>query len=219
MTKPHLVSFDLCPYVQRSAVTLEEKGVDYDLTYIDLADKPDWFLDISPMGTVPVLRVGDDTVLESDVIAEYLDEVYEPRLHPSDPLDKALDRSWMAFVAGLGGPAYMMMVGKDEETVQNHASKAKSKLSRIEDKVEGPFFRGEDFRLIDACSASFMQRLLWLDARAPELGLFEDAPRCKAWAEALVARPSVKQSLKDDIEAIFDAYLDDHDAWLAGRAA
>ncbi len=37
-----LVSFDLCPFVQRSAIALEEKGIDYDMVYIDLRNKPDW---------------------------------------------------------------------------------------------------------------------------------------------------------------------------------
>ena len=43
-----LVSHALCPYVQRAAIVLREKGVPFERRDIDLANKPDWFLRISP---------------------------------------------------------------------------------------------------------------------------------------------------------------------------
>lgn len=217
MSKPHLVSFDLCPYVQRSVATLEAKGVEYDITYIDLANKPDWFLDISPLGKVPVLRVGETTLFESDVIAEYLDEVHGPQLHPADALEKGLHRAWMSYVSGLGSAAYRLMTTSDEATAHKAADDANAKLAVIEEQVTGPFFDGPDFQLIDACSASFLQRLLWSDARAPQLGLFKDAPKSRAWAEALVAHEAVKASTKSNIEEIFDAYLAKKEAWLGAQ--
>lgn len=71
MTKPTLISFKLCPYVQRSVINLLEKKVDYEIKYIDLANKPEWFLKISPFRRVPVLVVGEDVLFESAVINEY----------------------------------------------------------------------------------------------------------------------------------------------------
>ena len=53
----HLIGQDLCPYVQRARVVLNEKAVPYRMTVIDLAAKPAWFLDVSPLGRVPVLLV------------------------------------------------------------------------------------------------------------------------------------------------------------------
>ncbi len=73
MVKPKLISFKICPYVQRSVITLKEKNVDFDIEYIDLANKPEWFLKISPLGRVPVLQVGEEVLFESAVINEYLD--------------------------------------------------------------------------------------------------------------------------------------------------
>ena len=49
----HLVSHALCPYVQRAVISLTEKGVEFERTTIDLANKPDWFLAISPLGKTP----------------------------------------------------------------------------------------------------------------------------------------------------------------------
>lgn len=89
----HLISHDLCPYFQRAAIALCEKGVSFERTYVDLANKPDWFLAISPLGKTPVLKIGDEVFFESAVICDYLDEVEPPRLHPVDPLARAQHRA------------------------------------------------------------------------------------------------------------------------------
>jgi len=94
--KLELISFKICPYVQRSVIVLKHKHADFDVTYIDLGNPPDWFREISPFGKVPVLRVDDSEVIfESAVIAEFLDEVTpgEP-LQPQDPLLRAKNRAW-----------------------------------------------------------------------------------------------------------------------------
>ena len=75
-----LISTKRCPFVQRSTITLEQKKVPYKITFIDLADKPDWFLEISPARRIPVLRdrsVGIEgvagTIADSSAICLYLD--------------------------------------------------------------------------------------------------------------------------------------------------
>ena len=57
MKKIELISFKLCPFVQRSVITLLKKGVEFKITYVDLANKPDWFLAISPLGKVSCAQV------------------------------------------------------------------------------------------------------------------------------------------------------------------
>ena len=104
--KLELISFHLCPFVQRSVITLKEKGADYAVTYIDLADKPEWFLRISPEGKVPVLRVDDEHIIfESAVINEFVNEVTPGDLHPSDPVQKAYNRAWIAFGENCSTPS------------------------------------------------------------------------------------------------------------------
>ena len=94
----HLISHALCPYVQRSVITLEEKDIRYTRTDIDLANKPVWFKQKSPMSKVPLLLVDDDYVLfESAVICEYLDEVTIDSIHPTNSLEKAQHRAWIEF--------------------------------------------------------------------------------------------------------------------------
>lgn len=92
-----LVSHHLCPYVQRAVITLLEKEIPHQRTYIDLSNKPDWFRQISPLGKVPLLKVGDEVLFESAVICEYLDEITPGSLHPTDPLAKAKHRAWIEF--------------------------------------------------------------------------------------------------------------------------
>lgn len=84
MANLRLVSHPLCPYVQRAAIALAEKGVPYERIDVDLANKPDWFLEISPLGKTPVLDAGGRAIFESAVILEYLEDTRPNPLHPSD---------------------------------------------------------------------------------------------------------------------------------------
>src|ERR1700751_419970 len=92
-----LISHKLCPYVQRAVIALTEKGVPFDRIDIDLANKPDWFLKLSPLGKTPVLVVGDRAIFESAVILEYLAETQAGPLHPADALERAEHRGWIEF--------------------------------------------------------------------------------------------------------------------------
>jgi len=68
-------------------MVLLHKEVSFEYTEIDLADKPDWFLAVSPYGKVPVLEATGTTLYESAIINEYLDEAYtESRLLSEDRL-------------------------------------------------------------------------------------------------------------------------------------
>src|ERR1700758_2377104 len=97
-----LISHKLCPYVQRAVIALTEKGVPFERIDIDLANKPAWFLEVSPLGKGPVLVVaterGEVALFESNVICEYIEETQGgPSLHPSDALTRAEHRAWMEF--------------------------------------------------------------------------------------------------------------------------
>ncbi|KAJ0979424.1 hypothetical protein J5N97_014898 [Dioscorea zingiberensis] len=71
-----------CPFCQRVLLTLEEKKIPYELKLINLDKKPDWFLEISPEGKVPVFK-GDNGkwIPDSDVITKIIEEKY-----PNPPL-------------------------------------------------------------------------------------------------------------------------------------
>ncbi|PNX75228.1 glutathione S-transferase chloroplastic-like, partial [Trifolium pratense] len=70
-----------CPFTQRVLLTLEEKHLPYEQKLVDLRNKPEWFLEISPEGKVPVINIDGKWVPDSDVITQILEEKY-----PSPPL-------------------------------------------------------------------------------------------------------------------------------------
>lgn len=203
MSQLRLVSFELCPFVQRSTIALEEKGVDYDIEYIDLSDKPEWFLAISPHGKVPVLQVGQTVLFESVVILEYLDETREPRLHPEDALERARDRAWFSVADAINGQAWGMMAASDRAALEHHAAKLQGLLAQLEAEVVGPHWRGEGFCAMDAVVYPGLQRARWLAELYSELGHFGGVPKVDAWEASLAERPSVRASTVPDIRARF----------------
>ncbi len=205
MAALHLISFDICPFVQRSTIALEEKGVEYELTFIDLADKPDWFLAISPRGKVPLLKVDDAVLFESTAILEYLDETVEPRLHDADPIVRARDRAWFSIADELFGAVWGMMSAPDRDALAGKAEAVRGAMTRLSGDLEGPLWHGERFSALDAVAAPGLLRALWLDALYPELKLFDGLEGVRAWAETLAARPAVKRSAVPDLHARFVA--------------
>jgi glutathione S-transferase len=194
MPKFRLISFELCPYVQRAAIVLAEKGVPFERIDIDLANKPDWFLKLSPLGKVPVLVVEQDghqeVLFESAVIAEYLDETIGTPLHPADPLERARHRAWIEFASATLADLYGLYAG-DEPAHRDKLGALAAKFARLEETLgAGPFFGGSAFSLADAAFAPVFR---YFDAfeRVVDFGLFDGTPKLLAWRGALAQRPSV----------------------------
>lgn len=215
--KPELISFETCPFVQRSVITLLEKGVDFNITYIDLENKPDWFLKISPFGKVPVLRVGDNVVFESAVINEYLDEVNPPSMHPKDPLVKAVNRAWGEFSSGLNMSMFFWATSPSEVDTEKHFEKMMSDLKKVEDHLNhGPFFNGNDFCIVDAAFAPFFMRLDFISTSLGEAYL-DNFPKLHAWSSVLISKNSVQKSVVPDIKEKFISYIIGKNSVLGNR--
>jgi glutathione S-transferase len=193
-------------------IVLRAKDVAFEVTYIDLRDKPDWFLKISPHGKVPVLVVDEEPLFESNAIAEYLDETVEPRLHPADPIKRARNRAWTDFVvdfsAGLRGVYYT----KSKEDSRQGLELARRRVSKLEQAIaeergnDGPYYNGDDLSLVDAAYAPFLQRFAFVE-RKLQSGLLEDFPLVQAWSDALLADDRVSGSVPANFEAEFIASL------------
>ena len=123
MTAPlKLISHKLCPYVQRAVIALTEKGVSFERIDIDLANKPDWFLKISPLGKTPVLVVGEHAIFESAVILEYLEETQTRPLHPADPIARAEHRAWIEFGSAVLNDIAGFYTASDEAALKARAA-------------------------------------------------------------------------------------------------
>ncbi len=87
----------------RVRIALNLKGLAYDSAFIhlrrgDQAKQP--YLEINPQGLVPALETGDDRLIQSLPIIEYLDETHpEPPFLPRDAAGRARVRALAAIVA------------------------------------------------------------------------------------------------------------------------
>jgi glutathione S-transferase len=88
-----LIDAARCPYCARVRIALAEKQLEYETVEVDLADRPQWLLELNaPHGRVPVLDDGF-TLPESEVIMAFLDERYlEHPLLPGDLAERAYAR-------------------------------------------------------------------------------------------------------------------------------
>jgi glutathione S-transferase len=219
-----LISHKLCPYVQRAVIALNEKGVAFERIDIDLADKPDWFLKISPLGKVPVLIVatesGDVALFESNVICEYIEETQPgAKLHSPDPLARARHRAWMEFGSAILSDLWGLETAMESALFESKRQALTDKFARVEEALgEGPFFAGESFSLVDAVFAPIFRYFDVFDTLA-DLGMFNAAHKLCAWRAALAQRASVKAAVGPDYPALLRAFLKRHNAHLLKLAA
>ena len=198
MTQLTLISHALCPFVQRAAIALEEKGVAFERIDVDLADKPDWFLAISPLGKVPLLKVGDAVIFESAVIVEYLEETQPSPLHPADPLKRAEHRAWMEFGSSILMDMWNFYTATDEAAFLAKAKTLTEKFERLEQRLgEGPYFEGARFSLVDAVFGPVFRYFDTFD-RIAEFGMLSGKPKIAAWRHALAQRASIARAVKPD---------------------
>lgn len=219
MTKYLLVSFKTCPWVQRAAIVLREKNVDFEFRHIEPDNRPDWFLAISPHKKVPVLRIDEKVSLfESNAIAEYLDETIAPRLHPDDPILRAINRAWTDYVPTFTESVTGMAYADDEAGYKKCVEKIPVAFERLERALEkqgaGPLFNGAKYSLVDAGYAPFLQRYFFLDRIKP-IGLIGNYPRLKAWADTLVKRPSTHSFPEAEFEAMYRANVKRRGKWIS----
>ena len=216
-----LVSHHLCPYVQRAAISLAEKGVPFERITIDLADKPDWFKAISPLGKVPVLIVqanGAETVIfESAVILEFLEETQANPLHPIDAYARARHRAWIEF-----GSATLNAIGRfysasTEAAFLTESSALSAMFDRLEDELAdqaGPWFNGERFCLVDAVYGPVFRYLDAFD-RIGNFGILDGKLLVQAWRKALSERASIRAAVAPDYPQRLRQFLRARNSFLS----
>ncbi len=213
LPKLELVSFDICPYVQRAIITLKHKNIPFTFKEIDLDSPPEWFLKISPAGRVPVLLVQEQNsdektaIFESAVINEYLDEITEPHLMPTQPLARAHERAWIAYASELFMTSYTLAHETDEAKATETRNELFDDISKLESALStGPYFNGESFSLVDTSFAPFFLRLsfsnqLWSHPA------WKQMPKTRKWAEALLEHPAVRASTTETLQRDYIEYI------------
>jgi glutathione S-transferase len=218
-----LISHHLCPYVQRAAIVLLEKGVPFSRRWVDLAAKPDWFIAISPLGKTPVLLTAGTegpAIFESAVICEYLDEAFAPRLHPAEALERAHHRSWMEFGSSVLSTISAYYNAPDGAALDRQREVLRARFGQLEQVLgtTGPYFSGARFSIVDAVFAPVFRYFDAFEAIG-ERGFFDLAPRVQGWREALAARPSVQDAVLPEYAERLLAFLEARGGELSRRMA
>lgn len=213
------MSHALCPYVQRAAISLTEKGVAFERTTIDLANKPEWFLAISPLGKTPVLSVKDQSVFESAAILEYLEETQPAPLHPADPMTRAQHRGWIEFGSAILNDIAGFYAAKDATAFAEKIRSLSAKFSRLEEQLkDGPYFAGDQFSLVDAVFGSVFRYFDTFD-QIGDFGILSGNGKVHSWRLALAKRPSVRDAVSHNYPELLRTFLLDRQSHLSGIMA
>ena len=214
MNKFELISHPLCPYVQRAVIILSEKNIPHDRTYIDLANRPAWFKALSPLGKVPVLKTAETNLFESQVIAEYLNEITPGSLHPEDPLNKARHRSWIEF-----GSATLNLIGgfynaPDKEVFNQKQKELRRHFELIEKEIEGPYFAGNTFYMIDGVWGTIFRYFDVFD-RIGDFDIMAKFGGVLTWRKTLAQRVSITNAAPADYTERLYSFLQNRNSYLS----
>ena len=188
-----LISHKLCPYVQRAVIALTEKGVPFERIDIDLANKPDWFLEISPLGKTPVLlgRRGPD--FRDPRSFWSISRRPKPQAAASGRSAAArrasrLDRIRIGRAERYRG--LLRRAGSRRRSKPRRRSSSREVRAAREARVAAaPWFDGENFSLVDAVFAPVFRYFDVFDEIDRSLGILADKPKLARWRKALAARP------------------------------
>lgn len=158
---PDGASMGDCPFSQKANLAMRFNNVEQRVYYIDLANKPDWFLDLNEDGTTPVFVDATHAIGDSDEIVEYSDRIGS--IQP--PLMRESDDNWDSsfdVVSPIFGTLARLLKNKDPEQeakVRGDLSKALFDLDKHLGLIEGPFLLGDAVCALDCNLAPKLQHV------------------------------------------------------------
>jgi len=197
-----LLGSSTCPYVQRSVALLVQHRIPFSLKVIDLQNKPQWFLERSPLGKVPALLIGNDYLFESQVINEFIEDnlPVEQRITPTDPLIRAQNKAWIEFGSGLLGDVFGALSKTTKEEFEVAHTNLKNKFTQLDAQTtnfKGPYFNGDKPALIDLAWGPIGQIFLTLDiVLGIDLGDKAKHPKIYEWIKKVAYLPSVLTAIQ-----------------------
>lgn len=203
----------LSPFVRKVRVFLAEKGEAYTLEQVNIFPAPDWFLEISPLKRIPVLRddsVGADATLpDSSAICAYLEKKFPaPALYPADAFayGKALwyeeyADSDLAGNVGMGTFRPMIvnrMMGKepDRETAEKAiAEKLPKNFGYFEKEIGSKaYLAGDAFSIADISLATHFVNFAHAGFHPDETKY----PNLTRYLAGILARPSFAACIEEE---------------------
>ncbi|XP_028810756.1 glutathione S-transferase omega-1-like [Denticeps clupeoides] len=206
-----LYSMRFCPFAQRARLVLHSKGIKHEIINVNLKDKPDWFLEKNPFGTVPVLETsGSQIIYESPITCDYLDEAFpQKKLLPSDPFEKAQQKMLLELYSKIIPYMYKIPASRENgENVSALEAEFKDKLSDLNEKLASKktkFFGGDTISMIDYMIWPWFERLGMVELEH----CITHCPDLKKWIVNMLDDPTVKALLfsTEDHKFFFKSYV------------
>jgi len=212
-----------CPFVQRSWIALEERGIPYQYKEINPYKKEPHFLAINPKGLVPAVEYKGKALYESLILCEFFEDEFlnhKPNLLPSDPVDRAVARLWLDHITKTFVPAFHRLLQAQEAEKQHAAlQELYESLRKFANNIQGPYFLGEHFSLVDAAIAPWIVRDYIVEENRG-YKRSDVSSNWKSYAETVELRDSVvrTQSLREHMLEIYGRYLRDEAQSEAAKA-
>lgn len=214
-----VVSYEICPFVQRVTALLEAKQIPYEITFIKLSAKPQWFVDLSPTGQVPLLITQDgDALFESDAIVEYIEEVTPPLHADVAPVQRAKDRAWSYQASKHYLVQCSAMQSQNKAVLADRGAKLAQAFGRVEAELgDGPFFHGAALSTVDIAWLPLLHRAQIVKDHSG-YDFLAQFPKVQAWQAALAKTGLFEKSVSANFgDAFAGFYLADHT--FLGRGA
>lgn len=201
------------PYVNRVQIMLNLKGISYEYIEEDLLNKSKLLLNSNPVHKkVPVLIHDGKPIAESQVIVQYLDEVFSgtgPSVLPADPYKRATARFWAAFVDDkVGSPWHTILFAREAEKKADAAARIITALGTLEGAFKdcsrgGDYFGGDGIGFVDVVLGGYLG---WFGAIDRIIGrkLIDPArtPLLAAWEERFRTTEVAKGIVPDDVDKV-----------------
>jgi len=201
------------PFVIPVRIALNMKGLSYEYVEEDLYNKSLLLVGSNPVHKkVPVLLHGGRAINESQIILQYIDELWAgtPALLPSDPYERATARFWAAYIDDKVRSAWVVMVFryKNKDEWAEGVARAGEALDTLEgafrDCSKGkPFFGGDGIGFVDLVLGGYLG---WFGAVGKIIGrrLIDPAktPLLAAWEDRFRAADVAKGVVPDDVDKV-----------------
>jgi glutathione S-transferase len=208
-----LISHHLCPFLHRSIILLEKKGFkkndNFTVTYVPIYDLPKWLFELSPKGSMPVLKMNDGKVLlRSVTINAYFDETIAPSFFPADAFMRAQHRGLILTCGDLLDQMRMVYTSKEEAAMNTAIDKLFVGLKDVEKDLSSIIERkGKNEAQMVECSFAALFTLMLNFDKLKNDPRWDNLHTLRNYAHALIEEPIVKNTKCPDYNAEFDKFF------------
>lgn len=188
------------PYARKVRIVLAEKQLPYTQVETSIRQKPPEFLQLNPIGKIPVLVDENGLVFwDSTLIVEYLDETYpQPPFYPSDRLERLRCRQGEELADAMTDQvvARWFEARKGDQAKATEEARHQREIDRMLDVFEIQLGNTR-YLLNDQVTAVDVAALSGLGYYSLRFGNAwqRQWPRLAQWFEGLHQRPSVQATV------------------------